>query len=236
MREKFFPPPPEADLADIDGTAYPPSVGTATTITREEVERAIRRPAADKAPGISQIPNRALRAGMSEILTPAHHLFNACIKLGYHPKLFKRANTIVLRKPNKEDYFDPKAYRPIALLDTLGKALESVVAMRISDLAEQHQLLPVTQMGGRRQRSAETALELLVEQVHTIWGCGKENVATVLSLDVAGAFDHVNHKRLIHNLRKRHIPEYLTNWVASFLSDRTTTLTFNGKTTALLPQ
>jgi hypothetical protein len=35
-------------------------------------------------------------------------------------------------------------------------------------MAETHRLLPETQIGARRGRSTETALELLTEQVHTI--------------------------------------------------------------------
>lgn len=63
-------------------------------------------------------------------------------------------------------------------------------------------------MGGRPGRSTETALELLTEQIHTVWGVGNDKVASLLSIDVAGAFDTVSHQRLLHNLRKRRIPEY----------------------------
>lgn len=45
-----------------------------------------------------------------------------------------------------------------------------------------------------------------------------------LSMDVAGASDTVSHQRLIHNLRRRKIPEWITNWVSSFLENRSTTL------------
>ena len=69
-------------------------------------------------------------------------LFNVCVKLGYHPEVFKRANTIVLRKPRKNDYTDLKAYRLIALLDTIGKALKSVMAKKLIDVAEANHLLP----------------------------------------------------------------------------------------------
>ena len=62
-------------------------------------------------------------------------------------------------------------------------------------------------MGARSGRSTETALELLTEQVHTVWGQGVDKVATLLSMDVASAFPTVSHPRMIHNLRKRKIPE-----------------------------
>ena len=74
----------------------------------------------------------------------------------------------MLRKPDKPDYTDPKAYRPISLLNTLGKALETVVAKRVRFLAESHALLPPTQIGTRKQRSVDTALYLLLEKIRTV--------------------------------------------------------------------
>ena len=94
------------------------------------------------------------------------------MRTGYHPKPFRSANTIVLRKPSKPDYTQAKAYRPIALLDTLGKALEKAVATRIAGIAESYNLLPSYQMGARAGRDTLTALELLVEQTHTVWNSG----------------------------------------------------------------
>lgn len=41
------------------------------------------------------------------------------------------------------------AYRPISLLNTLGKLLEAVIARRLSYLAEKHGLLSDTLSGGR---------------------------------------------------------------------------------------
>ncbi|KAI5829284.1 hypothetical protein K523DRAFT_221698, partial [Schizophyllum commune Tattone D] len=49
--------------------------------------------------------------------------------------------TITLRKPGKPDYTVPKAYRPIALEDTFSKVIESVIARRLSQLAEEYGLI-----------------------------------------------------------------------------------------------
>jgi hypothetical protein len=89
-------------------------------------------------------------------------------KTGYYPCLFKRACTITLRKLGKLTYSDPGAWRPIALLNTIGKVIETLVAQRLSKVAEEHNLLPDTQMGARPGRSTKTALELLTRQIHTI--------------------------------------------------------------------
>src|SRR5579862_5135934 len=105
------------------------------------------------------------------------------------------------------------------------------MARRLSELAEQHKLLPDTQMGNRKNRSTKAALELLIEQIHTIWS-SKKHVASVLSLDISSAFDTVNHLRLLDNLRKKRVPLWLIQTVRSFLTDRTTTLIVDGKETA----
>ena len=49
---------------------------------------------------------------------------------------------MILKKPNKPDYSEPKAYWPIALLDILGKVLEIVISKRLVGLAERFGLLP----------------------------------------------------------------------------------------------
>jgi exonuclease III len=235
FKNVFFPAPPPVDLDDIPGSFYPNPVECPPCITENEVLAAIRRSAPDKAPGPDGFTNRLLKACapiMVKLLTP---LFEACIQQAYHPKAYKEANTITLKKPGKGDYTTPKSYRPIALLNTIGKIMESIMSKKIAWLAETHRLLPDTHMGCRKGRSTETALEMLTEQIHTVWGKGTDRVATLLSLDVAGAFDTVSHDRLIHDLRKRKIPMWITDWVNSFLQDRKTTLAVNRRTTGLFP-
>ena len=95
-------------------------------------------------------------------------LTNACWRQEHYPQRFKQARTIVLRKPEKDDYSALGAYRPIALLSTVGKVIESLTARRLQDLAEQHNLIPDVQMGNRPNRSTDTAVDLLVEQIHTV--------------------------------------------------------------------
>ena len=179
--------------------------------------------------------NRVLKAARAWLVPRLLTIFNTALRNGYHPREWKRVITLALRKPNKGDYTTPKSYRPIALLNTIGKIFELVIARRLSKLTEINSLLPETQMGARAGRSAETALQLITEQVHAIWGIpGPQRVATLLSLDISGAFDYVSHERLIHNLRKRQIPTILTRWISSFLQDRETTIkTFEGESEPL---
>ena len=196
-------------MENINIAHYPTSWQSSTKITPEEVKIAIQHPKSDKALGVNGIPSRFLKQVLEVFLPHFTCLFQACLNLGYYFKKFQTANTIVLKKPRKEDYSLAKSYRPIALLDTLGKALETIFTQRLSNLAKTHNLLPIQQMGARRGKSIKTALELLVETVHTVWDCNKKNMASLLLLDVAGAFNHVSHLQLLHNLRSKEVPEYL---------------------------
>ena len=132
----------------------------------------------------------------------------------------------MLKKPGSNDpveprdYSEPKAYRPIALLETIGKALETILAKRIAYLAETYHLLPRVHMGGRRCTSTEHAVHLLIGKILAAWN--KECVASALFLDVSGAFDDVSHERLLHNLKKRQIDNHIVAWIKSFLSNQTT--------------
>lgn len=103
----------------------------------------------------------------------------------------------------------------------MGKALEAVIATRLSYLVEAHSLLPQNHVGGRRGRSCEHAIHLLLERIHASWHSGAP-VATLLTLDISGAFDNAAHTRLTHNLQKRQVPQNIVNWIANFLRHRTT--------------
>lgn len=88
--------------------------------------------------------------------------------------------------------------------------MESIMGKKISYLAEKYQRLPETQIGAKKGKFTETALELLTEQVHTIWRQGSNKIATLLSID--------------NNLRRRKISRWITDWINSFLDNQSTTL------------
>ena len=133
----------------------------------------------------------------------------------------------MIRKPDKDDYTVPKAYRPIALLNTIGKIMDAIIAKRISYVTEAHQLLPKTHIGGRKARSTDHAIYIILEKIYKTWNMPEETVASLLLLDVSGAFDNVSHARLLHNLCKRRIDERTVGWIASFLTGKSTNINFD---------
>jgi hypothetical protein len=80
---------------------------------------------------------------------------------------------VVLRKPDKEDYTILKAYCPIALLNNIGKIMDAVIARRLSYLVEVHNVLLNTYIGGRKLRSTEHALYLIVEKIYKAWNTSR---------------------------------------------------------------
>jgi ribonuclease HI len=233
FKEIFFPPPPPADTNDMATTNFPPPVEETGIITEAQVRRAIDRLNAKKAPGPDEVSNRVLK-NCAEIIVPyIKQLATISLQAGVFPQPFKQSITLVLRKPQKPDYTKPNAYRPIALENTLGKVLESIGAEIISCMAESYNLLPQTHYGGRPGKSTEDAMMVLTENIHEAWKESK--IFSAIFLDVAGAFNNVHHGRLIHNLRSRRIPPIITNWIASFLTGRTTTVRFNGTDSEAVP-
>ena len=162
-------------------------------------------------------------------------LTEACLRLGWFPDWCQRAKTVVLNKPGKEPaaYQTPGGYRPIALLPTVGKVVEAVVARKVTEAAEAYGLLPTEQMGNREHRSTELAVRLVVAQAQEAHR--QKATASLLQLDISGAFDTVNHTRLLATLRDQGFPRWLVLWVRAWLTGRVASLHFDGQQTEDIP-
>jgi len=191
------------------------------------VKQTIRRVKADKASNASNISNRVLQVNLAELISVLMSLFNACIIHKYHSKQFKKTQTIVLHKLKKSDYIDLKTYRFIALLDIMSKALKSIMIKRLSNIIKIHCMLSNAQMKTRRKWFVISTLDLLIDQVHTVWDCKIKYVAFMLSLNVVEAFDQVSHIRLLHMLKMKRTSSYIIKWTRSFLKDQETSLIFD---------
>ncbi|OBS16816.1 hypothetical protein FPOA_12588 [Fusarium poae] len=160
-------------------------------------------------------------------------IFQASLDEGVIPDQWRHTRIIPLKKPGKDDYTVAKAWRPISLLATLRKVLESVVAERISHAVETYGLLPTNHFGARKQRPAEQALILLQEHIFSTWR--SRHVVSLVSFDVKGAYNGVCKERLLQRMKARGIPEGLLRWVDAFCSERTVTIMINGQSSESRP-
>ena len=104
------------------------------------------------------------------------------------------------------------------------------MAEGLSYLTENHQLIPSTHFIGHPSRSTTDSLHLLVDTIKAAWRC--RQVVSVLFLDVDGAFPNVVTPRLLHNLRKRRVPEVYVSYVNSMLTGHWTQLKFDDYTSS----
>ena len=128
LYETFFPH--SLNRANADASCqYPEPVCEFAPITDEQILRAIRCLSPYKAPGPNSICH-IIFIKTSDILVPwMGHLFRATFLLNYFPEEWLTSKTVVIRKPGHPNYGLPKAYRPIALLDTMSTILSACVAV-----------------------------------------------------------------------------------------------------------
>ena len=223
----FFPPPPPAPDVQ-EHFEYPEPLPEPPQLTEIQVLAQIAKLSPYKAHGPDGIPNIVLQKCANLIVRRLTKIYRAILNLGTYFDPWREFTTIVLRKPGKPCYEIPKAHRPIALISTMAKVLTAIVAENLSRIVEQHHLLPKTHFGGRPGRSTADAVHYIVHKISTAW---RENkVASVLFLDVEGAFPNAVTSKLIHNLKKRGIPETIVKFTTQLLSDRRTRLKFDDYT------
>ena len=231
LLKTFFPPMPE-EISD-EPVHHPHQPVPWPELTMEEVQQKVFAASSWKAPGDDGLPTGAWKQVWPVVKERVLHLFQTSLATGILPTQWRQAKIIPLKKPEKPNYTIAKAWRPISLLATLGKILESVVAERISYVAETFALLPANHFGARKQRSAEQALFLLQECIYKAWRSRK--VLSLISFDVKGAYNGVCKERLLLRLQARGIPPLIIRWIDAFCSERTATIHVNGYTSPKRP-
>ena len=78
---------------------------------------------------------------------------------------------------------------------------------------------------GRPGRTTTDALHTLTYRIKDAWR--KQQVASVLFLDIEGAFPSAVNDKLEHNLKKRKVPSKLVKFISNLLKERSTTLKFD---------
>ena len=116
-------------------------------------------------------------------------------------------------------------FRPIVLLNTVGKLVEKMISNRLQHDMIKFDLVDPNQMGGMRQCSTGDAGLFLTHLVRSGWA---QNLQTsVVAFDVAQFFPSINHQFLLEVMRKQGFHRKVTAFFGSYLLDRFTTYTWN---------
>lgn len=229
LLSSFFPPLPDYPTPQRKSRGSPITV---PPLTKEEVSDAIFSANVFSAGGVDNFPSIIWQKLWPVLNHQIFELFQSSLSQGKLPDQWKIAKIIPLRKPDQSSYTLPGAYRPISLLSTLGKAMESVIASRIGYLADKYSLLrPGNHFGGQKGKSTVAALFTLQEKIYQVWRDKK--VLSLVIFDVKGAFNGVAPDVLINRLRTCHIPEHLVCWIEDFMQNRKASVVLNGVTSSV---
>lgn len=179
-----------------------------------------------KAPGQDKITGQLIKAlplnGKIGIL----YIFNAILRLNYFPQQWKLAKIFFIPKPGK-DVYRVESYRPISLLPILSKLFEKLLLEKLQNYLDNNNIIPTHQFGFRSQHST-------IEQIHKIHdkikdALEKKQYCIGLFLDIAQAFDKVNHNGLLTKIKKL-LPGKYYNILQSYLTNRKFQVTYNNCT------
>ncbi|CAK1595574.1 unnamed protein product [Parnassius mnemosyne] len=188
-------------------------------VTVEELDRAISRlKVRNTAPGPDGIPGRALVLSLAALGNRLRQLFTSCLRCAKFPTAWKEARLVLLKKDGRAAD-SPSAYRPICLLDEIGKLFERIVATRLSGhLSRVGPDLADSQFGFRRERSTVDAImrvRSLSEQTVSQGG-----VALAISLDIVNAFNSLPWDAIRRALAHHQVPPCLHGIIGDYLRDR----------------
>ena len=203
--------------AITEGTSIP-------EVTNEEILSACKKVGEKKAPGPDEVPNKALKTAIKSNPSLFTEVMQTCLEEGVFPKDWKRQKLVLLPKPGKPPG-DPSAYRPICLLDTIGKVLERIVQNRLITITEGESPLSESQFGFRKARSTIDAIELVVSTAREAtaggrWKGGTMKYCAIITLDVKNAFNTANWCQIMRSLQNMGTPEYLLKIIGDYLSNR----------------
>lgn len=193
-------------------------------VTEEEITRISTRIKENKAPGPDGFPNKVIKAVLKSKPEVLAKLMQACLGEGIFPRSWKRQKLVLLPKPGKQQG-DPSAYRPICLLDSLGKILETIIRNRMLAYTEGENGLSERQFGFRLARSTLDAIFMIVSMCREAitglrWKSGTKKYSLVITLDVKNAFNSANWGQVMMALQRMRVPNYLLRILDSYLCDR----------------
>jgi len=177
--------------------------------------------AVGKDPGPDGVPDLVIKqisAYKPELLS---NLFNWCLRESEFLTEWKVSKLVLLRKGDKP-LENPSTYRPICLLNTIGKLFERIIKSRIENYLETTNGLDPKQFGVRKGRSTIDAVQSVMRKVEnaSTGPLYNRKLCAVIALDVANAFNTSKWNKIEESLHAKEIPTYLISILRSYMSNR----------------
>ena len=174
-----------------------------------ELQEALKACARNSAPGPDHVTWAHLKfwCNSPRVVALFTRIADACITAGHWPSHFKESLSVIIPKPGKPNYSTPKSFRPIVLLNTLGKLVEKMLARRLQFDGVAHGAFEPNQFGGIAQHSTEDAGVYLTHLVRAGWAKGLQT--SVVVFDIAQFFPSLNHEVLLEVISRLGFPAVL---------------------------
>jgi hypothetical protein len=147
-------------------------------------------------------------------------LANACFKHGHWPSFFKESLSVIIPKLGKPSYSAPKVFRPIVLLNTMGKLIKKCVSNCIQFDCVRYGIFQSNQFGGIMQRSTEDAGLYFTYLIKAGWAKGLKT--SVIAFDIMQFFPSLNYDMLMAILGQTRFPEKVVQFFSLYLVERET--------------
>ena len=179
------------------------------------------------APGPDKFTWRHLKHVLKqeECLLNIINIANTCINLGHWPNYFKCSLMVIIPKPNKPKYDHLKAFRPIVLLNTLGKLIEKVIAERLQFIVSYNNFIYPSQLGSLKFKSTLDAGVALTHIVHSGWA--KNKSTSILAFNITQFFPSLSHHLLTIILEKAGLEPKVASFFVDYLVNRKTNYNWN---------
>jgi len=194
-----------------------------TPTTSHEINTLINQLDIKKAIDIYNFPIPIIKNVSDLISVPISLIINESVSKGLFPEKLKLSKVIPILK--RGDIHNIENYRPISILPLFDKIFEKIVHKRLMKYLDDQNILFTSQFGFQKGKSTADAVLKLTNEIHTA-RMNKEVCCAIL-LDLAKAFDTVNHKILLRKLNMIGIRGPLNNWFESYLCNRKQSVIIN---------
>lgn len=215
VTDTLFPKHPGVSYEELAATEIP-------LFTEGELEKAWKRLKTRRSPGPNGIPPEAVRLAAEIQPGRVLQVMNSALVNEDFPAEWKKARLVVLKKEGKPDNL-PSSYRPLCLLDTLGKLLEQLLLSRLNEEIELTGGLAENQFGFREGRSTVDAIQKVVQLTDNAVGGGRSRrlIPAVITLDIRNAFNSASWQHILDVLKRRGVKEYLRRMIQQYFKERT---------------
>lgn len=193
-----------------------------TTTTEDEVQTIISELKNGKAPGPDKITPEILKiVSKNGYLPYITEVLNNYLSTATFPDEWKVARLVLIEKPRKSADISP-SYRPIGIIDTLGKVLEKLVNKRLQAELERLEIIHENQFGFRKGRGTLDAIRSIEDIVKTIASKAykRQDCCALVTLDIENAFNTASWNNIVDAVKNAKISGHLTNIIQEYFTNR----------------